>query len=317
VSTVLVTGADGFVGRWVVRALLGAGWEVLGAVQPGPARPDGLSDAEHRAVRWLPLELADLPSVRALAAQRCDAVVHLAAVASGSDALRDPGLAWAVNAGGTARLLGELGRRRAAGECDPTVLCCSTAEVYGRGATGPLAETAPPAPCSPYAASKLGAELAARETQSRTGLRVVISRAFPHTGPGQDERFVVPAFARRLRGARRAGAQVVKVGNLEPVRDLLDVRDVAAAYVALLERGAPGEVYNVASGQGRSLEALFHQLADLLGVAAIHEADPTLVRPADILYLVGDPTKLRQRTGWAPAIPLERTLRDMIDAQAD
>ena len=316
-NTALVTGADGFVGRWVVRALLATGWDVLGAVQPGPPRHDGLTDAERHAVRWVPLELGDPQSVRLVAGQRCDAVVHLAAVASGGDALRDPGLAWAVNAAGTARLFGELGRRHGAGDCDPVVVYCSTAEVYGRGATRPLTETDPTNPCSPYAASKLGAELAARETRSRTGLRVIVSRAFPHTGPGQDERFVMPAFARRLRGARRAGAKVVKVGNLEPVRDLLDVRDVAAAYVALLERGTPGEAYNVCSGQGHSLEALFYRLADILGVDAIHESDPTLVRPADIPYLVGDPTKLSATTGWAPRIPLETTLRDMIDAQAD
>jgi GDP-4-dehydro-6-deoxy-D-mannose reductase len=316
-SIVLVTGADGFVGRWVVRALLAAGQEVLGAVQPGPPRHDGLTDAERDAVRWVPLELGDLQSVRLAAGLRCDAVVHLAAVASGGDALRDPGMAWAVNAAGTARLLGELGRRRSAGECDPVVLCCSTAEVYGRGASRPLVETDPTNPVSPYAASKLGAELAARETRTRTGLRVILTRAFPHTGPGQDERFVIPAFARRLRGAQRAGAKVVKVGNLEPVRDLLDVRDVVAAYLALLERGTAGEVYNVCSGEGHRLEALFHRLADLLGVAAIHEPDPALVRPADIPYLVGDAAKLRSSTGWAPSIPLERTLRDVIDAQAD
>jgi GDP-4-dehydro-6-deoxy-D-mannose reductase len=317
VSTALVTGADGFVGRWVVRELLASGWDVLGAVQPGPPRHDGLTDAERQAVRWMPLELGDLQSVRLVAGQRCDAVVHLAAVASGGDALRDPGLAWAVNAAGTARLLGELGRRRSSGECDPVVLCCSTAEVYGRGATRPLLEADPTNPCSPYAASKLGAELAARETRTRTGLRVIISRAFPHTGPGQDERFVIPAFARRLRGAQRAGAKVVKVGNLEPVRDLLDVRDVAAAYVGLLGRGAPGEAYNVCSGRGHSLETLFHQLAAILGVDAIHESDPALVRPADIPFLVGDPSKLGAATGWVPRTPLETTLRDVIDAQAD
>jgi GDP-4-dehydro-6-deoxy-D-mannose reductase len=95
------------------------------------------------------------------------------------------------------------------------------------------------------------------------------------------------------------------------------VRDVAAAYVTLLERGTPGEAYNVCSGQGRSLEALFHQLADLLEVDAIHESDSALVRPADIPYLVGDAAKLRAATGWAPHIPLETTLRDVIDAQAD
>jgi len=315
--TVLVTGADGFVGRWVLRALVAAGHEVVAAVQPGPPREDGLSAAERDAVLWIPLELGDLRSVQQVAVRQFDAVIHLAAVASGGDALRDPGVAWAVNAAGTARLLGEFGRRRRAGETDPLVLVISTAEVYGAGNGRPFVESDPVAPRSPYAASKAGAELAALETRARTGLRVLIARAFPHTGPGQDERFVAPAFARRLRGARLAGARVVKVGNLSPVRDFLDVRDVAAAYVALLEQGAPGEVYNVASGKGVSLQELFDRLAAIVGVNAIAEPDPEFVRPADIPVLVGDGSKLRGRAGWCPRIPLDQTLRDLVNAQAD
>ena len=314
--TVLVTGADGFVGRWVLRALAAAGHQVVGAVQPGPPRDDGLSEPERGAVLWVPLELGDLRSVQQVAARPYDAVVHLAAVASGGDALRDPGVAWAVNAAGTARLLGELGRRRRAGEIDPAVLVVSTAEVYGAGSGRPFVETDPVAPRSPYAASKAGAELAALETRERTGLKVMIARSFPHTGPGQDERFVAPAFARRLKGARLAGARVVKVGNLEPVRDFLDVRDVADAYVALLARGRPGEIYNVASGTGTSLRELFERLAAVVGVDAIAEPDPEFMRPADIPVLVGDSGRLRAATGWAPRIPLERTLRDLVDAQA-
>lgn len=314
--TVLVTGADGFVGRWVVRTLLTAGHQVVGAVQPGPPADDGLTDAERNAVLWIPLELGDLRSVRQAASRPFDVVIHLAAVASGGDALQDPGVAWSVNAAGTARLLGELGRRHRAGETDPLVLAVSTAEVYGAGSR-PHLETDPVAPRSPYAASKAGAELAAMETGERTGLRVIVTRAFPHTGPGQDERFVAPAFARRLRGARLAGARVVKVGNLEPVRDFLDVRDVAAAYVALAERGRPGEVYNVASGTGLSLQELFDRLAAIVGVNAIPEPDPAFMRPADIPYLVGDSAKLRATTGWTPSIPLEQTLRDLVHAQAD
>jgi GDP-4-dehydro-6-deoxy-D-mannose reductase len=315
--TVLITGADGFVGRWVLRALVAAGHEVVGAVQPGPPREDGLSDAERAAVLWIPLELGDLRSVRQVAARSFDAVIHLAAVASGGDALLDPGVAWAVNAAGTARLLGEFGRRRRGGETDPLVLVVSTAEVYGAGNGRPFVESDPPAPRSPYAASKAGAELAAMETRVRTGRRVVIARSFPHTGPGQDERFVAPAFARRLRGARLAGARVVKVGNLEPVRDFLDVRDVAAAYVALLARGQPGEVYNVASGKGVSLQELFDRLAAIVGVNAIAEPDPEFMRAADIPVLVGDGAKLRAATGWAPRFQLDQTLRDLVDAQAD
>ena len=313
---VLVTGADGFVGRWVLRALLAAGHEVVAAAQPGGGRRP-LPDAERDAVPWVPLELGDVRSVRQVAAQPCEAVIHLAAVASGSDALKDPGVAWAVNAAGTARLLGELGRRRKAEEIDPLVLMVSSAEVYGAGPARPLLETDPVAPRSPYAASKAGGELAAGETRLRTGLRVVIARAFPHTGPGQDERFVAPAFARRLRGARLARARVVKVGNLAPVRDFLDVRDVAAAYVALLERGVAGEVYNVASGRGVALRELFDRLAAIVGVNAIAEPDPEFMRPADIPFLVGDSAKLRAATRWAPAIAFDQTLRDLVHAQAD
>lgn len=313
---VLVTGADGFAGRWVLRALLAAGHEVVAAAQPGVRRAT-MPEAERAAVAWIPLELGDVRSVRQAAARPYDAVVHLAAVASGGDALRDPGVAWAVNAAGTARLLGELGRRRQAEEIDPLVLVVSTAEVYGAGAARPLLESDPVAPRSPYAASKAGAELAAMETRLRTGLKVVIARAFPHTGPGQDERFVAPAFARRLRGARLAQARVVKVGNLEPVRDFLDVRDVAAAYAALLARGVAGEVYNVASGRGVSLQDLFDRLAAIVGVNAIAEPDPEFMRPADIPTLVGDAGKLRAATGWAPAMALDQTLQDLVHAQAD
>ncbi len=313
---VLATGADGFVGRWVVQALLAAGHTVTGAVLPTRPLPPVPRAAGDR-LRWLALDVTDAASVAAAAAPAWDAVVHLAAVASGGDALRDPARAWTVNAAGTARLLDALGRRRALAEADPLVLLVSSAEVYGPGPGRPLVETDPLAPRSPYAASKVGAEFAARETALRTGLRVVIVRPFPHTGPGQDTRFAIPAFAERLRVARRIGTRVVKVGNLDVVRDVLDVRDVAAAYVALLAHGAPGEAYNVASGVGVPLAELFERLAAIVGVDAITEADPELVRAADLRYLVGDAAKLRAATGWAPRIPLDTTLRDLVDAQAD
>jgi len=247
-----------------------------------------------------------------------DAVIHLAAVASGAEARRDPGLAWEVNAAGTARLADALGAQRRLEEGDPLLLLVSTAEVYGVVTPPrPRTEADPVAPISPYAASKAGAEVAAQETARRTGLRVIIARPFPHTGPGQTDRYVVAAFARRLRAARRIGAPVVKTGNLAPVRDILDVRDVAEAYLALLARGRPGEVYNVASGTGRSLLEVFTRLAELIGVRAIPEPDPILTRTADLPHLVGDSTRLRHDTGWAPRLTFDQTLQDVVDAQTD
>ncbi len=320
---VLVTGADGFVGRWLIRRLLGDGREVYGAVRPGqspaPVPPAAdLTPAERQAVRWLPLELLDPESVRKVVDLPYDAVVHLAAISSGTEATRDPGYAWTVNAAGTARVVQVLGEAKRTGRADPVVLVISTGEVYGAShESRPRRETDPVAPCSPYAASKAGAELAGLEVWRRTGLRVIVARAFAHTGPGQDTRFVVPAFAERLRFAKRVQAPVVKVGNLEPVREFLHVRDVVDAYARLLVKGQPGETYNVASGQGISLEEVFFRLADLIGARPIPEADPELVRGGDIFHLVGDAAKLRAATGWLPRYTLDDTLREVLDAQAD
>jgi len=314
---VLVTGAAGFVGRWLVPLLAEEGHEVTGTRMSGEGIPDA-AGSRNQSVRWRALDLSDPTSVGEAVADQPEAVVHLAALASGAEARRDPGRAWEVNAAGTARLTHALGEQRSAGLADPVLLLVSTAEVYGVGAApAPRREDEPPAPVSPYASSKLGAEEAAREVARRTGLRVVIARSFPHTGPGQSDRYVVPAFARRLRAARRLGAPTVKTGNLEPVRDFLDVRDVVAAYVALLRRGVPGAVYNVASGTGYSLHDVFQRLARIIGAEARAEVDPEFTRTADLPHLVGDPSRLQAATGWKPRIPFDQTLQDMVDAQTD
>jgi GDP-4-dehydro-6-deoxy-D-mannose reductase len=308
---ILVTGADGFVGPWVARALQAAGHEVVAAL-----RPDGRRELIPAGVATVPLELRDPESVRAVARAPADAVVHLAAVASGGEALREPEAAWEVNAVGTARLAEAFGAVRRSARGDPVFLLASTAEVYGRGPDRPRVEDDPVRPCSPYAASKLAAEIAALEVHRRTGLRVVVARAFTHTGPGQDDRFVVPAFVHRLLAARAARAPVVKVGNLDPIREILHVADVADAYVALVARGAPGEIYNVASGEAVRLEEVLDRLMALVGHRVVPESDPHLLRPSDIPYLVGSAAKLRAATGWAPRFSLDQTLRAVVDAEA-
>jgi GDP-4-dehydro-6-deoxy-D-mannose reductase len=305
---VLVTGAEGFVGGHLLVALAEAGHEAVAARRRGIPAPD-------HAAQAMVLELEELDSVEDVAREPVDAVVHLAAIASASAARSDPGLAWAVNAAGTARLADAVARRRESGH-DPLFLFVSTGEVYGAGPETPRVESDPVRPVSAYAASKAGAEIAVAETARRTGLRCIVARPFTHTGPGQHPRYVTPAFAARLREARATGARTVATGNLAPVRDLADVRDVARAYVALLERGRAGETYNVATGQGLPLADLFRKLASLIGIDAEPALDPALARAADIPYLVGDATRLRQDTGWAPTIPLERTLRELVDAQA-
>jgi GDP-4-dehydro-6-deoxy-D-mannose reductase len=314
---ILVTGADGFVGGWLVRRLLERAHHVVGAVRVGSHPAHLLTESERFRVQWVEFDLLSADSVGGLVEVRPDAVVHLAAVASGADARQDPGYAWTVNAAGTARLAEAFGRQVARGEADPVFLAISTGEVYGQGHGGVHPETDLLAPCSPYAASKVGAEVAALEVARRTRLRTIVARAFPHTGPGQSTKYVVPALAQRMRTAKRIGAPAIKAGNLDPVRDLLDVRDVVAAYDALLERGEPGEVYNVASGVGVPLRDVVDRLAAVLQLRIIVETDPALSRSNDIRHLVGDSSRLRQATGWAPTFSLERTLKDLVDAQTD
>jgi GDP-4-dehydro-6-deoxy-D-mannose reductase len=261
---------------------------------------------------WRELELGSRDSVARVVTGEWDVVFHLAALASGSEARSDPGLAWEINAAGTARLAEALADSR---RNDPLLFLVSTGEVYGSGEGRPCRETDPPRPCSPYAASKLGAEVAAFEVARRTGLRVIVARAFPHTGPGQDIRFVVPALASRLMVAKRLRAPAIKVGNVAVVRDFLDVRDVAAAYLLLAEHGTPGEIYNVASGEGHPIIEIAERLMGVLDWRVTLETDARLVRRSDVLHLVGDPGRLRA-LGWSPGIPLDCTLKDLLDAQA-
>jgi GDP-4-dehydro-6-deoxy-D-mannose reductase len=312
VKRLLVTGADGFVGRWLLRAARAVGTPVVAAVLPGTSPPVEWRDANGPPVKVVEADLLDDDAVQRLAAVRPDAVVHLAAVASGAAARRDPAAAVAVNAAATT-LLGAL----LATTSRPRFLFVSTAEVYGAGHSGPIDESAPMLPASPYAESKARAEQSLHALWQRGVLPVITARAFPHTGPGQSTAYVLPALAARLRAARQSGAATIAAGNLAAVRDFLDVRDVVRAYLLLLERGEPGMAYNVASGVGRRLSDCFSALAALVGSDARAEQDATLLRPSDIPVLIGDATRLREATGWSPAIPFERTLLDLVNAQAD
>jgi GDP-4-dehydro-6-deoxy-D-mannose reductase len=262
------------------------------------------------------LDLLDAESVDSLVLEGWDAVVHLAAAASGAEANRDPLGAWNVNTLGTMRLGHSLGRLCQQG-ADPLLLLVSTAEVYGAGAAGARVEMDEARPCSSYAASKLAAEVAVLEIHRRIGLRVKVARPFPHTGAGQDDRFVVPAFANRVLEAKRLGHPSVSVGNLDPVRDFLHVDDVVNAYCLLIDDGGSGEVYNIASGSGVSVRDIFEMVMVAAGASVEPEVSPELVRPADVPFLVGDSRKLRDATGWQPELSLEQAIQEVVDAQTD
>lgn len=306
---VLVTGANGFVGRAVVRRLVAEGDNVIAANGPGASGgPSG------KNITCLPLDVSNDVSVRACVQTPVDAVVHLAAVALSKAAERDPARAWAVNAEGTARLAAALAKASADWKTQPLFLLASTADVYAP-LERPLKEGDPVQPTSPYATSKLGAELAVEQTSRCRGLNAIIARPVPHSGAGQDPSFWIPGRCRMLRDVKEHSWPVVPVGDLTAVRDFLHVDDVADAYVVLLKRGTPGEVYNIASGRGVTLDEIHTRLEQLLGVTPKREVDASQVRREARPYLVGDAAKLRAATGWSPRRTLDDILRDVLDAQ--
>jgi GDP-4-dehydro-6-deoxy-D-mannose reductase len=303
---VLVTGAAGFVGAHLVRALLDGGHQVFATTQAGHAPPAGPA-----GVRWMALELTAQDSVDAVVGEaRPERVFHLAAQSSVAESLRDPLATWETNATGTLRLVGAL-------PAGCRLLFVSSAEVYGvvPEAEQPIRETRGPRPTNPYAASKAAAEMAVLEAVAR-GADAVVARSFSHTGPGQDARFALGSFARQLAAVRAGAAEpVLLVGNLEARRDYLDVRDVVRAYLLLSERGQRGGVYNVASGRAYAVRELVETLVALSGTGARLATDPARVRPVDVPLLSGDASALKA-LGWEPQIPIERTLADLLEAEA-
>lgn len=282
---VLVTGADGFVGTHLCRHLRAQGDEVL--AYGGPGAPEAVGKAID--IR----KEADV--IRMVADARPEGVIHLAGWASVGSSYGQPTPCFEVNALGTAYVVDAL--RKEAPKA--RLLLISSGEVYGDPAGGEAcSETTTLAPKSPYATSKLAAELVARQFHASYALDLVVARAFNHVGPGQDERFVIPALARQLLAVREGKASPrLMVGNLDPIRDFSSVLDVVEAYRILLLNGASGETYNVCSGRAQSIRDIVAQLIEAAGVNAEIVVDPERVRPSDIARLVGDPKKINA-LGW-------------------
>lgn len=286
----LVTGAGGFVGHHLTEHLRACGDTVIAC--------------------GTDIDVTNAGTVLgAVESARPDAVYHLAGLAHVGDSFDAPGRVFRVNAEGTLNVL-----RAAVTVGVDRVLVVGSAEEYGivSPADLPITEAAPLRPATPYAASKVAAEFLAVQAHLGDGLGSVVARAFNHTGPGQSDRFVVPAIARRIAEAERTGATTLALGSLEPVRDFTDVRDVVRAYRLLVERGEPGTVYNVCSGSGVSVQQVVERMVALAGDRLEVVTDPALVRPVDMPRLVGDSSRLGEATGWSPGIPLEQTLADVL-----
>lgn len=302
---ILVTGADGFVGRHLLRTLRAA---FPSSVLIACAQAPKLADADAT----LPLDLLSADSIAGcLTKAKADAIVHLAAATVVPESFADPGLTWRVNVDGTLT----LARLLMAQAPETRLVFVSSAETYGltfqRGE--PLNEDAPFAPANPYAASKAAADLALGEMALR-GLKVVRMRTANHTGPGQSVALVVPAFARQI--ARiEAGSQepVIKVGALDRWRDFLDVRDVCAAYSAALAHDVPaGIAFNIASGTPRRIGDVLDALLGRSATAVKVQTDEKRLRPTDVIRAEANPARAKAMLGWAPRISWDETLDSVL-----
>jgi len=289
---VLVTGSRGFVGSWLVRHFDESGYAVTGL-------------DEH-------VDVTDAAALReAVVGVAPDCIVHLAALSSVGSSWGDSSRTYEVNTVGSANLLDAA----AACASPPRVLLVSSSEVYGWAGREalPAREELPVRPLSPYAASKAAAEIVALQMFRGRKLEVIVARPFNHTGPGQTANFVVPALAQQVAAAAASAAPSIRTGNLDVNRDISDVRDVVVAYRLLLEKGRPGQVYNVCSGRAVSIRSVAERLVELSGLDIPIRVDPDRVRPVDVPDLWGDPGRLESECGWEPAYSLDRTLRDVLD----
>jgi GDP-4-dehydro-6-deoxy-D-mannose reductase len=306
VGPVLVTGAAGFAGSHLLDHLARQqpDHELIAWARRIPP------DVSARPGRWDQIDLTHKQAVRdAIARLRPSAVYHCAGYPHASGGWRDSARPLRANVMITEYLFDAL--RRAGGGC--RIVLPGSGTVYA-AAEHAHSENDPVRPRSAYSMSKLAQEQLALRAVDEDGLDVIVTRPFNHTGPRQTAAFAAPSFARQIASIERGEVEpVIRVGNLTARRDLLDVRDVVTAYTALMATGVPGTVYNVASGIARPIAAVLDGLIARARITVTVAPDAARMRPDDTPVMVGDASRLRNATGWAPAIPFERTLDDLLD----
>jgi GDP-4-dehydro-6-deoxy-D-mannose reductase len=304
-SSVLVTGAAGFVGGHLLDRLAATSAVIAAWYRPGwpplTPRPD---------VHWAAVELLDRDAVAtAIATIAPDTIYHLAGAAHVAQSWRHASETYQGNVLATHHLLAALRAAR----LRPRVVIAGSATIY-RKQDRAIVDTDPVGPQSPYATSKLAQELLGCQAWTDDAIPVVVARSFNHIGPGQHESFVASSVARQIaRIESRRQPPVLTLGNLDARRDLTDVRDTVRAYEALAARGRPGQTYNVCSGRALAIRELVDSLCARARVPVTLAQDPALLRPSDTPLMLGDHARLTADTGWQPAIPMDQTLDDLLD----
>ena len=298
----LITGVCGFVGRYFVECLRShePEAEIVGI--------DIVEKTQIQNICYYQLNLTDKKAVHQILVQeKPDYIVHLAAMSSVAQSWQEPAACFLNNT--TAFL--NLAETVRLCSLNSRILSVGSSEEYGIY-NEPMQEIFNLHPKSPYSVARLSQEYLSKLYVDRFGTDIVMTRSFNHIGPRQSDRFVIPSFIKQLVAISQGSGNKMMVGNIEVIRDFLDVRDVVEAYYLILKQGKMREVYNVCSGQGRKLREIIELASDLLNIKPEIVIDETRIRPNDVPQVIGDNTKLKVQLGWQQKYTLNNTLQDMI-----
>jgi GDP-4-dehydro-6-deoxy-D-mannose reductase len=310
---VLITGITGFAGSHLAEFLIAnhPDVKVFGIVRWRSRMENVLPIRDN--IELCEADLKDMVSLQAcLAHIRPDRIFHLAAQSFVPTSWKCPGETFAINATGQINLFESLLSLKQS----PLIQVAGSSEEYGRVFPDeiPMKETNPLRPLSPYAVSKVAQDLLGYQYFQSYGLPVVRTRGFNHTGPRRGEVFVTSSLAKQIAAIEKGvNEPVIKVGNLDAKRDFSDVRDIVEAYWLSLEKGEPGEVYNIGSGVSRPIREVLDTLLSLSKVNVRVDVDPQRLRPSDVPILLADSSKFVARTGWKPRFSFRQTLSDLLD----
>lgn len=308
----LISGAKGFCGSHLVDFLIAKGYEVWG-IDRWMAKDDNISHLlSNDGFHLIDGDMSDYTSVKeALELSQPDEIYHLAAQSYVPASWNHPAETLTNN------IVGEVNIFEACRSLGlkPKIQIAGSSEEYGLVIDdAPLTEKSELRPLSPYGVSKVAQDYLARQYYWSYGLPTVVTRAFNHEGPRRGEVFVTSNFAKQIAMIEAFKQDpIISVGNLEAKRDFTDVRDMVKAYWLALQKGEPGEVYNICSEKAYSIREMLNILLKLTKVKVEIMQDPLRMRPSDVPILLGDCRKFRETTGWSATIPFEKTLADLLE----